>query len=219
MSRPTNNFAMARLSRDLPNRSYIGGIAISREGMADPESYEGDYNRTYGFDGRWGIGEYGLDTGFRCKDRDPRGRSGRARLSAGWWLQLGKLVVERQLHRGGRRLQPRGGVRHPRGYRKVDGAILRRIRPENLGRSTSSGLMSPTAASGTSTVFRRPASCTSTTTPQWKSGATSSTARVNFSREGVTEAFEIYPEVVGAAGYLRPHGISSHVLSPIRGRR
>jgi hypothetical protein len=85
-----NGFAVARLSRDLPNRSYIGGIVISRRGYGSPDA-EDDDNHTFSVDGRLGIGEYGLIQGF----------------------VLRTVVLFRQLHRGGRRLQPGGRVPDP----------------------------------------------------------------------------------------------------------
>ena len=34
---PENGFAVARLSRDFPNRSYLGGIVVSRRGYGGPD--------------------------------------------------------------------------------------------------------------------------------------------------------------------------------------
>ncbi len=64
-----NGFAVARLSRDFPNRSYLGGIVVSRRGYG-PDSKD-DYNHTFSLDGRWGIGEYGLVQGFVAKTETP----------------------------------------------------------------------------------------------------------------------------------------------------
>lgn len=50
---PPNNFAMARLLRELPNRSQIGAIAVSR---INTDS-SGDHNVTLGADARLGIGD------------------------------------------------------------------------------------------------------------------------------------------------------------------
>jgi hypothetical protein len=48
-----NAYSVARLSRELPNRSQIGGIVTDRSAV----NVSGDYGRTYGVDGRLGIAE------------------------------------------------------------------------------------------------------------------------------------------------------------------
>ncbi|HSR69616.1 MAG TPA: DUF5916 domain-containing protein [Acidobacteriota bacterium] len=65
-----NNFTVARISRELPNRSSLGAIFVNRQGTGDLAPAD-DYNRTLGFDGRWGIGEYGSVSGFFAKTFDP----------------------------------------------------------------------------------------------------------------------------------------------------
>ena len=71
---PQNNFTVARLSRELPNRSNFGGILVSRDAMgngSDPD----DWNRTWGLDGRVGVGQYTDLQGF-VAGTDTPGRSG-----------------------------------------------------------------------------------------------------------------------------------------------
>ena len=55
---PANNYAVGRVSRELPNRSSIGVIAVNRQTAG---SFEGvrEYNRTFGADANIGIGKYG----------------------------------------------------------------------------------------------------------------------------------------------------------------
>ena len=60
---PENDFLVARVNHELPNRSSIGVIATHRSGdgslgLADDEG------STYGIDGRWGIGRFGQLRGF-----------------------------------------------------------------------------------------------------------------------------------------------------------
>ncbi len=55
---PANNYAVARVSRELPNRSSIGVIAVNRRAVGSPEGSRG-YNRTFGADANIGIGKYG----------------------------------------------------------------------------------------------------------------------------------------------------------------
>ena len=72
---PANNFTVTRLRRDLPNRSSIGGLFVNRQATGS-QAQGNDYNRTYAFDGRWGIGQNGLVQGFVGRTETP-GRSGR----------------------------------------------------------------------------------------------------------------------------------------------
>lgn len=54
---PANNYAVARVSRELPNRSSIGVIGVNRQSVGDRET-AGAYNRTFGADANIGIGKY-----------------------------------------------------------------------------------------------------------------------------------------------------------------
>ena len=51
---PSNNFTVARMRRDLPNRSSIGGLFVNRQATG-PQSVSTDHNRTYAVDGRLGL--------------------------------------------------------------------------------------------------------------------------------------------------------------------
>ena len=70
------NFSVARVSRDLPNRSSIGAIFTNRQATGD---LAGDAapGRTFGVDGKWGIGQTSMITGFVAKT-DTRRRQRRA---------------------------------------------------------------------------------------------------------------------------------------------
>jgi len=74
---PANNFTVAKISQELPNRSAIGAMMTNRNGDG---SYlvanEDDYNRVYAIDGRWAIGdEITLEAWF-AKSGTP-GRTGK----------------------------------------------------------------------------------------------------------------------------------------------
>ena len=55
---PANNYSVGRVSRELPNRSSIGLIAVNRETVGSLEGV-GAFNRTFGADANIGIGKYG----------------------------------------------------------------------------------------------------------------------------------------------------------------
>jgi hypothetical protein len=49
---PANQYSVARVARELPSRSRVGGLFANRDG-----EMSGDYNRTYALDGQFGVGE------------------------------------------------------------------------------------------------------------------------------------------------------------------
>ena len=56
-----NDYAVARINQELPNRSSIGALVVDRQGDGSllgngPD----DENQTYALDGRWGIGNNAL---------------------------------------------------------------------------------------------------------------------------------------------------------------
>jgi len=65
-----NNYTVGRIRREFPNRSYLGGVFINRQGTGDL-SPEGDHNRSFAVDGQWGIGESGQISGFAAGTRTP----------------------------------------------------------------------------------------------------------------------------------------------------
>ena len=71
---PANNFTVARVARELPNRSRVGAIFVNRVATGSLAGTD-DHNQTFGVDGRWGIGRYGLVDGWIGKTNTP-GRSG-----------------------------------------------------------------------------------------------------------------------------------------------
>ena len=72
---PGNNFTAARVNRELPNRSSIGAVFVGKTAtghLAGPD----EWNRTWGVDGRLGVGDTLTFTGFAARTETP-GLSGR----------------------------------------------------------------------------------------------------------------------------------------------
>jgi len=65
-----NNYTVASLSRELPNRSSIGALFVNRLATGDLAG-EDDWNRTYGFDGKLGIGEPFTLSGYAARTDTP----------------------------------------------------------------------------------------------------------------------------------------------------
>ena len=65
-----NNFSVARISRELPNRSSIGLIGVNRQSSSNFLS-SSDYNRTYGADVNLGLGEFANLFNYVAKTKTP----------------------------------------------------------------------------------------------------------------------------------------------------
>jgi hypothetical protein len=131
---PANDFTVARVNQELPNRSAIGALVVDRQGdgslRTDPSL--ADENQTYALDGRWGIGDNSLIQAWAAETRTP-GRTGRDSAfavigdynDADWTYGLGYTEV-------GEDFNPEVGFLARRDYRKLEGRVFRRVRPTNL---------------------------------------------------------------------------------------
>ncbi len=131
---PRNDYAVVRLNQELPNRSSIGMIFVNRDGdgsLGDTPAGD-DYNRTYGVDGRWGIGDDLMLSGYLARTDTP-GLTGRDHAfqlrgdynSENWSNTLGYSEV-------GGDFNPEVGFVRRRDYRRADFRVLRRYRPQDL---------------------------------------------------------------------------------------
>ena len=190
---PSNNFAVARVSRELPNRSRVGAIFVNRASsgsLAPP----GDHNRAYGADGKWGIGRYGAIEGYAARTSTP-GLSGRdhafnlgASLSAPAW-ELNAEYTE-----VGANFNPEVGFLARKDFRKPEGVVMYRHRVSDfLGllevrpHVSYRGYWKPDG-------FQESGFLHVDNHLEWKSGWELHTG-INFTREGVLQPFEIYPGV------------------------
>lgn len=128
-----NTFMVARVNQELKNRSSIGFLIVDRQGDGSLlDNGDDDQNQTYAIDGRWGIGDNFLMQGWVAKTETP-GLTGKEDAfaiageynNADWSANLGYTEV-------GEDFNPEVGFLARSGYRKVNGRILRRIRPKNL---------------------------------------------------------------------------------------
>lgn len=129
---PGNQFTVARINQELASRSSIGAIYVDRNGdgshlVAEPD----DRNRTYGIDGRLGIGENMMLQGWAAStdtpglNGDDHAYSIKANYdSVEWSHSLEYTEV-------GENFNPEVGFLSRNGYRKYSGFILRRIRPDD----------------------------------------------------------------------------------------
>jgi hypothetical protein len=195
---PSINFGVVRLSKDLPNRSGIGALFVNRQGTGD-HARPRDYNRTFGVDGRWGIGRYLQVAGYAARTDSPgitRGdhayNLGVTYLSPSWDI-YGKFTEV------GDGFNPEVGFLARQGFRKPEFLIyhvrrmngwlgLHEMRPHVSYR----GFWKPDG-------FHESGFVHLDSHWEWRNGYEIHTG-LNITREGLREPFEIDPGVVVAPG-------------------
>jgi len=130
---PENDFAVLRVNQELPNRSAIGAIVVSRDGDGShllPSDQ--DSNRTYAIDGRWGIGDSVLLTGWVARTETPNltGRDDAFSFKADY--STTKWAANASYTEVGEDFNPEVGFLSRREYRKWGAFLMRRIRPDDL---------------------------------------------------------------------------------------
>ena len=196
---PANNFTVARVSHELPNRSNVGGIFINRAATGDLVGEAERWNRTYGVDGRWGIGQYGEVSGFAAgtdtpgiKANDYAYRVGTAYNSPAWRLSGEYTEV-------GEGFNPEVGFLQRTAYRKPVAVVSYRYRPKDfLGLQEVRpfifyrGFWKPDG-------FQESSRLSVSSSLEWKN-SWEARAGASFTHEGVIESFEIVEGVVVPAG-------------------
>ena len=128
---PTNNFTVARAYRDLPNSSQIGAIFVNRQATGALAGNR-DYNRTYGVDGRVGLGQNSQIAGFAANTDTP-GLEGKDHAynvawdhnSEQWRFTLGYVEV-------GDNFNPEVGFLRREGFRNLDSGFSFIARPRGI---------------------------------------------------------------------------------------
>jgi hypothetical protein len=124
-----NNFTVARVSQQLAQRTYIGGMFVNREGMG-PE--DNDYNRTVAIDGRWGFGKKAQLFGFYSKTITPGDsiNTDAYRLQANYeWNGLRLNFSYQQVSEG---FNPEVGFLSRTAYRKPEVMVFKQVRMNGL---------------------------------------------------------------------------------------
>jgi len=128
---PANNFTVARVYRDLPNSSQVGAIFVNRQATGHLAGTD-DHNRTYGLDGRWGLGQNGQVAGFFARTQTP-GLDGDDHAynvawdynSPRWRFTLGYVEV-------GDQFNPEVGFLRRKGFRNIDSGFSYIYRPRGF---------------------------------------------------------------------------------------
>ena len=124
---PENQHSVARVNQELANRSSIGFLIVDRSGDGS-----NDQNQTYAIDGRWGIGDNLLLSGYAAKTETP-GLTGKDdAFSVGTNYNDADWTMDFSYREVGDSFNPEVGFLSRSDYRRVSGLVLRRIRPDNL---------------------------------------------------------------------------------------
>ena len=189
---PGNDYSVARINHELPNRSGIGLLAVNRQGDGSHLAEKNDdHNRTYAIDGRWGIGEHlGLSAWLAKTDSPGLSGSDHAfKVAAShsterWWKNVGFTEVATNFN-------PEVGFLRRTAYRRVGASIGRRIRPGNLwGLHEIRPHIGYVGFWGYDDDYHETNWLHVDTHWEWNSGLEIHTG-VNFTHEGVREPFEI----------------------------
>ncbi len=195
LGEPANAYTVARLLRELPNRSQVGVFAADRRGDGTDNQ-----NQTFGLDGQWGIGDaISLDAwGALTRTPDRAGREDAFGLegsyaSREWRSTVGYREV-------GEDFNPEVGFLQRAGYRRAQVDVLRAIRVESLGwlreyqpHIQYRAYFGLDGFHESAWIHLDPA------TFQFSNGALISSS-VDWTREGLREPFAIAPDVVVPAG-------------------
>lgn len=129
--KPGNNFTVARVRRDLPNRTNIGLIYVGRQATGDRAGTD-NYNRAFAADARIGIRTTGLVTAFVARTMTP----GVAGSEHAYQIQVRNETQPLTLSAGytetGTNFNPEVGfLSRAGGFRKMEVAFNGRIRPND----------------------------------------------------------------------------------------
>ena len=203
---PANNFGVARIYQELGNRTQVGGILVSRLNTRDT----GDYNLTYGADGRLGIGEaltfdgwVGLTT-TPLADGVPDTRTGfnngEYGFNGGGQFVTRDWEISAGYRQIGTDFNPEVGFLNRREYRQVNTRALRHLRTDGVSwfrefrpHVSWSHFWSLNGFSETYLVHID-------NHFQFENGALFQLPGFNITGEGLEEPFEIRPGIVIPAG-------------------
>ena len=128
---PANNFTVARVRQDLPNRSGIGGLFVNRRATGSL-AREDNYNRTYAVDGRLGFGQNGLASGFAAQTETPGLRDQDHAYELGVDYNAEVWQLRGSYMEMGKNFNPEVGFVGRTGFRRFDGGVFYTWRPDDL---------------------------------------------------------------------------------------
>ena len=116
---PTNNFTVGRVRKDLRNRSNLGAIFVNRQASGSLAGSD-DYNRTFGVDGRLGVGEDWTFVGFGARTETPTLSGDEYAYSVGSRYNTEAWQINFDYTEVGDNFNPEVGFLSRRGYRRIN---------------------------------------------------------------------------------------------------
>ncbi len=202
-----NNFTVARVQRELPNRSAVGAIFTNRQGTGDLSPPD-DYGRTVGFDGRLGYGQNGLISGWVARTQSPRLSGNDYAFRLGVRHSVQRFDAEVNYTDLGDAFNPQVGFLSRAAYRKSDAFLMTRWRPASFLRLQEIRPHTSFQAFWDRDGFQETGHWHIDSHWEFRPGHEVHTG-MNLTRQGVTEPFEIYP------GIFVPPGTYDHAEAQI----
>ena len=198
---PANNFSAVRVSKDLRNRTTVGGIFVNRTATGRLAG-DDNWNRTWGLDGRLGVGEALTLQGFAARTETPGGLDAEHALSGSGEYRTRLFRTDFTYTEVAEDFNPEVGfLERPSEYRQVSTGYHHNLRTNALTRvgfrelrphATYESFWDFDGFQETGTVHMD-------VHLDWENGNFFSPA-VNRQFEGLAEPFEVYPGVVVPPG-------------------
>ncbi|MCZ0935777.1 MAG: DUF5916 domain-containing protein [Gemmatimonadetes bacterium] len=184
-----NAYSVARVARELPNRSRIGGAFINRDGSAS-----GDYNRTYAVDGQLGLGEAWTLTAWGARTATPGLTEADGAFDATFGLTTRKWRGNFQYQYFGENFNPEVGFLRRTGHQYYQVFLMYNIHPAETFREIRPHISYFTFRSektGVTPGFEESARLHIDNHWEFNDGMEAHTG-MNWNREGLYEPFTIY---------------------------
>lgn len=197
--RAADNFTVARIRQDFRGRSNLGAIVVARRATGDAAGTD-THNTAFAVDGRLGIGGTGLVSGFVARTATPGVTGGQHAYQVQVRNDTEPLTVNVGYTETGRNFNPEVGfLSRTGGFRKVEALVFSRLRPERLTRFQEIRPHSVYRAYWNHDGFQQTGYWHLDTSWELENGLEFSTG-MNVTREGVLQAFPIFPGVEVPAG-------------------
>ena len=179
-------YSVARLAKELPNRSRVGGLFINKGGP------DGDFNRTYAVDAAVGVGEALTFGTFTSRTDGPEATGNEYAWDFSGNLNMRSFSLTGQVREIGEGFNPEVGFLPRRGYRYYQYHVMYKIRPSWLReiRPHISYYTYNSRKTGIETGFQESARLHVDSHWEWPSGAQIHTG-ANLNTEGIYQPFQI----------------------------
>jgi hypothetical protein len=194
---PANNFAVARVFREMRNRSGLGAVFTNRQATGD-EAFPDDWSRTLGVDGRVGIGKYVDLSGYAARTFTPGTSDSQSAAHASATYNSPSWFLHTKYTQVGEAFDPQVGFLARQGYRKPEVGVfythrfLKGALLETRPHVSYRGYYKPDG-------FQESGFLHIDNHFEWRGGWELHTG-VNVTREGLRAPFEISPGVVVPPG-------------------